>query len=49
MSGSDCGHVFIWSKEDGSLQQLMKGDPHVVNCLEPHPWQPLVMATSGGD
>ncbi|KAG1663226.1 hypothetical protein FOA52_004427 [Chlamydomonas sp. UWO 241] len=47
VSGSDCGHVFIWDKATGRLRQMMHGDPHVVNCLEPHPWQPLVLATSG--
>ncbi|GAX74097.1 hypothetical protein CEUSTIGMA_g1546.t1 [Chlamydomonas eustigma] len=47
VSGSDCGHVFVWNKADGGLKQMMHGDLHVVNCLEPHPWQPLVLATSG--
>lgn len=27
----------------------MKGDSHVVNCLEPHPSAPLTLATSGED
>ena len=47
VSGSDCGHVFIWSKQDGKLQQVAKGDRHVVNCLEPHPYLPATLATSG--
>lgn len=47
MSGSDCGHVYVWSKQDGKLQQLLKGDRHVVNCLEPHPYLPATLATSG--
>ncbi|KAL3160011.1 hypothetical protein ABBQ38_010398 [Trebouxia sp. C0009 RCD-2024] len=47
VSGSDCGHVYIWSKHDGKLQQLLKGDRHVVNCLEPHPYLPATLATSG--
>lgn len=47
VSGSDCGHVFIWSKQDGKLQKLVKGDRHVVNCLEPHPFLPATLATSG--
>ena len=47
VSGSDCGHVFIWSKRDGKLQKLVKGDRHVVNCLEPHPSLPATLATSG--
>ncbi|KAK3237534.1 hypothetical protein CYMTET_52399 [Cymbomonas tetramitiformis] len=49
LSGSDCGHLFWWSKRDGVLQQLLKGDEHVVNCLEPHPTQPLALASSGID
>uniref|UniRef100_A0A7S3QS69 Uncharacterized protein n=4 Tax=Dunaliella tertiolecta TaxID=3047 RepID=A0A7S3QS69_DUNTE len=47
ISGSDCGHIFIWQKRDGELKKLLRGDAWVVNCLEPHPWQPLVLATSG--
>ena len=47
VSGSDCGHIYFWSKEDGKLQQLVKGDRHVVNCLEPHPFLPATLATSG--
>lgn len=30
-----------------ALANGMQGDEYVVNCLEPHPWQPLVLATSG--
>ncbi len=26
VSGSDCGHVFIWSKEDGKLQTFLFAD-----------------------
>lgn len=47
VSGSDCGHVYIWSKHDGRLQKLLKGDRRVVNCLEPHPYLPATLATSG--
>ena len=47
MSGSDDGHIYIWSSNDGILRQWLKGDKHVVNCLEPHPCQPLSFATSG--
>lgn len=47
VSGSDCGHVYIWSKHDAKLQQLLKGDVDVVNCLEPHPYLPATLATSG--
>ena len=47
VSGSDDGHVYIWSKQDGKLQQWLKGDDSVINCLEPHPHLPCTMATSG--
>ncbi|VEN50753.1 unnamed protein product [Callosobruchus maculatus] len=48
MSGSDCGHVFIWEKSTGKLKMLLRADQHVVNCLQPHPVLPL-LATSGID
>jgi nuclear receptor interaction protein len=48
MSGSDCGHVFIWERETGNLAMLLEADKHVVNCLQPHPYLPL-LATSGID
>ncbi|KAL6649722.1 hypothetical protein ACP70R_013946 [Stipagrostis hirtigluma subsp. patula] len=48
VSGSDCGHVFIWKKKGGELMRMMKGDKNVVNCIEPHPLFPF-MATSGID
>lgn len=46
MSGSDCGHIFIWKKKTAKLVRVMKGDRHVVNCLEPHPHIPI-LATCG--
>ncbi|XP_077175174.1 DDB1- and CUL4-associated factor 8 isoform X2 [Paroedura picta] len=49
VSGSDCGHVFLWEKASCQVVQFMKGDKGgVVNCLEPHPHLP-VLATSGLD
>eukprot|EP00892_Ulva_mutabilis_P007316 jgi/Ulvmu1/4957/UM207_0001.1 len=48
-SGSDCGHLFVWSKRDGRLRRMLHGDSHVLNCVEPHPHQPLTVATSGID
>ena len=47
MSGSDCGRIFIWETSTGRLVQLLQGDRHVVNVLEPHPLEPLTFATSG--
>ncbi|KAH8378712.1 hypothetical protein KR009_000890, partial [Drosophila setifemur] len=47
VSGSDCGHLFLWDKNTEAIVNYMKGDDvGVVNCLEPHPWMP-VLATSG--
>jgi len=40
MSGSDCGHIFIWDRETAELVMLLEGDKHVVNCLQPHPCFP---------
>jgi len=49
VSGSDCGHVFIWDKESEQVVQFLPGDEGgVVNCLEPHPSLPY-LATSGLD
>ncbi|KAL0436486.1 UNVERIFIED_CONTAM: DDB1- and CUL4-associated factor 8 [Sesamum radiatum] len=42
LSGSDCGHIFIWKKKDGELVRLMVGDRHIVNQLEPHPTIPIL-------
>ncbi|GIL52116.1 hypothetical protein Vafri_8049 [Volvox africanus] len=49
VSGSDCGHIYIWSRDTCRLHSWLRGDNHVVNCLEPHPSLPLHMATSGID
>ena len=46
ISGSDDGHIYLWTR-NGKLRQWLEGDQRVVNCLEPHPTLPLVMATSG--
>jgi hypothetical protein len=48
MSGSDCGHIFIWDRESAKLVMLLEGDRHVVNCLQAHPFYP-VLASSGID
>lgn len=48
MSGSDCGHIFVWDKETTELVMFLEGDNHVVNCLQPHPSLP-VLASSGID
>lgn len=47
ISGSDCGHVFIWDKPSEKCTWFSKGDDDgTVNVLEPHPHFPII-ATSG--
>ena len=46
LSGSDCGHMFAWDRETGHLVMLLEADRHVVNCVQPHPTDPI-LATSG--
>ena len=46
VSGSDCGHIFVWDKKTAEMMVMHKGDDEVVNCLEPHPCL-SVLATSG--
>ncbi|CAL8315209.1 DDB1- and CUL4-associated factor 8 [Gadus morhua] len=49
VSGSDCGHIYLWDKYSARIVQFIEGDlGGVVNCLEPHPHLPG-MATSGLD
>ncbi|CAH0385998.1 unnamed protein product [Bemisia tabaci] len=48
LSGSDCGHVFVWDRWTAKLTMLLQADNHVVNCIQPHPFQPI-LATSGID
>uniref|UniRef100_A0A673LCR8 DDB1- and CUL4-associated factor 6-like n=1 Tax=Sinocyclocheilus rhinocerous TaxID=307959 RepID=A0A673LCR8_9TELE len=48
MSGSDCGHIFIWDRHTGEHLMLLEADNHVVNCLQPHPYDPI-LASSGID
>jgi len=48
LSGSDCGHLFGWDRHTGRLVLLLEADRHVVNCVQPHPFEPLI-ATSGID
>ncbi|XP_032844107.2 DDB1- and CUL4-associated factor 6 isoform X5 [Tyto alba] len=48
MSGSDCGHIFIWDRHTSEHLMLLEADNHVVNCLQPHPFDPI-LASSGID
>ena len=46
VSGSDCGHVFIWSTDDSKLIRTIQADTDAINCLSSHPSLPL-LAVSG--
>lgn len=48
MSGSDCGHVFIWNRQTGKVVTVLQADTRVVNRVRPHPYEPI-LATSGID
>ncbi|CAG8745987.1 32284_t:CDS:2, partial [Racocetra persica] len=48
MSGSDDGRIFIWDRYTGKVVNLLKGDTKVVNCVQPHPFFPI-LCTSGID
>ena len=48
MSGSDCGHVFIWNRQSAKVVSVLQADTHVVNRVRPHPFMPI-LATSGID
>lgn len=48
LSGSDCGRIFIWDKYTAELAMILQGDKHVVNCVQPHPYDPI-LASSGID
>lgn len=47
VSGSDCGHLFIWDTHSAKTVQLLKADSvGAINCLSAHPVLPI-LATSG--
>lgn len=48
MSGSDCGHVFIWNRHTGKVVSVLQADTRVVNRVRSHPYEPI-LATSGID
>ncbi|ORY02624.1 WD40 repeat-like protein [Basidiobolus meristosporus CBS 931.73] len=45
VSGSDDGRIFIWEKNGGEIKHLLKGDSRVVNCVQPHPHDPILMSS----
>lgn len=46
-TGSDLGHVVVWDRWSGEVVMVFKGDRHVVNVVEEHPFLPLTLAVSG--
>lgn len=48
VSGSDCGHIFIWEKKSGKIVNIIEADKHVVNCVQENPLY-SVLASSGID
>ncbi|EHA99607.1 Nuclear receptor interaction protein [Heterocephalus glaber] len=48
MSRSDGSHIFIWDRHTPEHLMLLEADNHVVNCLRPHPFDPI-LASSGID
>ncbi|CAG5115056.1 unnamed protein product [Candidula unifasciata] len=48
MSGSDCGRILAWDRETGRLVMYLDADRHVVNCVQPNLFVPVI-ASSGID
>ncbi|CAG0913965.1 unnamed protein product [Notodromas monacha] len=49
ISGSDCGHLYIWDKDSEALVQCLRGDEaELVNVTVPHPFFPII-ASCGVD
>jgi WD40 repeat protein len=49
VSGGDCGNLFIWRTNDGTLLQRLRADGSICNCVAPHPTLPLVAASGIDD
>lgn len=45
---SDEGSFYIWERPSNKIFSVYKGDPSIVNCVQPHPYCCL-LATSGID
>ncbi|KAJ4357324.1 uncharacterized protein N0V89_001899 [Didymosphaeria variabile] len=48
VSGSDCGHLFIWDRKTAQIINILEGDGEVVNVVQGNPYEPT-MAVSGID
>ncbi|XP_068139623.1 DDB1- and CUL4-associated factor 6-like [Drosophila tropicalis] len=45
MSGSDCGHIFVWQRETGKVVKTLLADNRVVNRVQPHPTLPYLLSS----
>ncbi|KAI9817859.1 MAG: hypothetical protein M1827_000978 [Pycnora praestabilis] len=45
VSGSDCGHLFIWDRKTSQLLNILEGDGEVVNVVQGHPYEPMIAAS----
>lgn len=45
MSGSDCGHIFVWQRKTGKVVKTLLADHRVVNRVQPHPTLPYLLSS----
>ncbi|SPP86485.1 DDB1- and CUL4-associated factor 6-like [Drosophila guanche] len=45
MSGSDCGHIFVWNRRTGKVVKTLLADNRVVNRVQPHPTLPYLLSS----
>lgn len=45
MSGSDCGHIFVWQRHTGKVVKTLLADHRVVNRVQPHPTLPYLLSS----
>ncbi|XP_034489626.1 DDB1- and CUL4-associated factor 6-like [Drosophila innubila] len=45
MSGSDCGHIFVWQRQTGKVVKTLLADHRVVNRVQPHPTLPYLLSS----
>lgn len=49
LSGSDDGHVYIWSATSSELLGRVYADEQIVNCVLPHPTYPMIISSGIDD
>lgn len=45
LSGSDDGHVYVWSATTSALVARVEADEQIVNCVLPHPRHSMIIAS----